>query len=251
MASAFLNLYKVRTVAHEIYIEFVMLGSFLVWGLILFGLPFGIMYLKAKRNPSKNTIGIYDKICCVCLHSCSGVERFSDENGNYFHKECASAAYTHGRTPRGLLHHFLGECPYSFEVQRNITRINFQHYFRDLVPTLEFEDLRGLSRRDEREAKIRDRRSWENFKLKLFKKFYAQERIVPFAILDEVIEEYFSDETQSIEPFLPKGSKLSQSHFEFSKEESLFMRFGPLVHVLLWLGLSAGTFFYILSKGSQ
>ena len=138
----------------ENYVYFVMLVSLLVWGLILIGLPFGILYLKGKRNTPENTIGIYDKICCVCLHSCSGSERFSDENGNYFHKECASAAYTHGHTPKGLLRQFFSECPYSFEVQRNITRINFQQYFRDLVPALEFEDLRGLSQRDEREGSV-------------------------------------------------------------------------------------------------
>ena len=27
----------------------------------------------------------------------------------------------------------LGDCPYSFEVQRNITRINFQNFFRDFI----------------------------------------------------------------------------------------------------------------------
>jgi len=72
-----------------------------------------------------------------------------------------------------------------------------------------------------------------------------------FPMLDEVIEDFFSDESQSITEFLPKGSGLRSSHFELSKEESLFMKVGPVIHFVLWLGMSVATFFFVVihSKG--
>ena len=141
-----------------------------------------------------------------------------------------------------------------FEVQRNIARINFQNFFRDYISNLNIKDFEYGNfqfRGTEAEERARSSRKLADFQLKLYKGCYEKANLVPFPMLDEVIEDFFSDESQSITEFLPKGSGLRRSHFELSREESLFMKLGPVIHFFLWLGMSVATFFFVVihSKG--
>ena len=240
-----------------LYAIIVMFASLYLWGVILFKWPLKIWAKWVKRTSGSQTQTgkqTFDKICAVCLHSCAEMERFKDENEVYFHKACLSKAYTYGSKPKRLTVKDLGDCPYSFEVQRNIARINFQNFFRDYIANLNIKDFEYGNfqfRGTEAEERARSSRKLADFQLKLYKGCYEKANLVPFPMLDEVIEDFFSDESQSITEFLPKGSGLRRSHFELSREESLFMKLGPVIHFFLWLGMSVATFFFVVihSKG--
>ena len=111
------------------------------------------------------------------------MERFKDENGVYFHKACSSKAYTYGSKPKKLTVKYLGDCPYSFEVQRNIARINFQNFFRDYIANLNIKDFEYGNfqfRGTEAEERARSARKLADFQLKLYKGCYEKANLVPF-----------------------------------------------------------------------